>query len=88
MLGDQVLESPLQRAVRLANGQAPLAREATKHALTKGKKLTQAMVWKWLNQARGPVPTPEWVIPIERAVGCQVTRHELRPDIYPNEQAA
>lgn len=80
-------ETPLERAVGLARGQAPLAREATKHALN-GARLTQAMIWKWLNQARGPVPPAEWVIPIERALGGRITRHELRPDIYPVEEEA
>lgn len=30
----------------------------------------------------------EWVIPIERATGGRVTRHELRPDLYPASEAA
>lgn len=33
---------------------------------------------------------PEWVLPIERATreaGNEVSRHELRPDIYPLEEA-
>jgi DNA-binding transcriptional regulator YdaS (Cro superfamily) len=35
----------------------------------------------------GHVPA-ERVLPIERAVNCAVTRHELRPDLYPPDQAA
>lgn len=75
-------ESPLQCAVRLAGGQSALAREASKHA-TNGRKLTQRAIWKWLNRARGPVPTDIWVIPIEKAVQGRVTRHQLRADLYP-----
>lgn len=83
----------LERAVRLAGGQSALAREATKHH-PRGKRLTQAMIWKWLNQARGPVPSADWVIPIEKAVEAlsppeeRVSRFDLRADLYPREQAA
>jgi len=75
-------ESPLEKAVRLAGGQSALGRKATPHAVS-GKKLTQGMVWKWLNQAKELVPSPEWVIPIELATDGEVTRYELRPDLYP-----
>jgi DNA-binding transcriptional regulator YdaS (Cro superfamily) len=30
----------------------------------------------------------EWCIPIERATGGKVTRHQLRPDLYPNDEVA
>lgn len=33
-----------------------------------------------------PAP-PKWCIPLERATGGKVTRHQLRPDIYPLEAA-
>jgi DNA-binding transcriptional regulator YdaS (Cro superfamily) len=29
---------------------------------------------------------PKWVLPIERATGGQVSRHVMRPDIYPIEK--
>lgn len=86
-------ETPLLRAVRLAGGQSALAREATKHH-PRGKRLTQAMVWKWINQAKGPVPSPDWVIPIEKALESlvppedRVNRFDLRADLYPREQVA
>jgi DNA-binding transcriptional regulator YdaS (Cro superfamily) len=75
-------QDALHKAVQCAGGQSSLARKASQFA-TNGKKLTQAMVWKWLNQAKEPVPPGEWVIPIETAVAGQVTRHELRSDLYP-----
>lgn len=84
-LSIEIPETPLQQAVRLAGGQSKLARAATKQAAN-GKKLTQKMIWKWLNRARGPVPTDIWVIPIEKAVAGQVSRHRLRPDLYPEDQ--
>jgi len=30
----------------------------------------------------------EWCLPIERATEGKVTRHDLRPDLYPDEAAA
>lgn len=61
----------LQRAIDAAGGQSELARRI-------GKK--QGNIWDWLQAGRVPA---EACIPIERAVGGAVTRHELRPDIYP-----
>lgn len=34
------------------------------------------------------MPSGAWAIPIEKAVGGQVSRHELRADLYPREQRA
>jgi DNA-binding transcriptional regulator YdaS (Cro superfamily) len=65
----------LSRAIDAAGGQTALARAL-------GVK--QANVWWWLNRS-GRVPA-EQVIPIEVATG--VTRHELRPDLYPNDARA
>lgn len=42
--------------------------------------VTQGLVWQWLN-GRTRI-TAERCIAIERATGGQVTRYELRPDIY------
>lgn len=65
---------PLEKAVQAAGGQLALA-----------KKLgtSQSRVWNWLNRdSRIPA---EFVLPIERATG--VSRHELRPDLYPVEES-
>jgi DNA-binding transcriptional regulator YdaS (Cro superfamily) len=70
-----VRETPLQKAVRIAGGQSQLARGI-------GGKVRQGYVWKWLR--RGWVPA-EQVLAIERATEGQVTRYELRPDIYGSE---
>jgi DNA-binding transcriptional regulator YdaS (Cro superfamily) len=64
----------LLRAVRIAGGQAALARAC-------GGACKQQHVWNWINRDR-KVPA-EFVLAIERATGGQVTRHQLRPDIYP-----
>jgi DNA-binding transcriptional regulator YdaS (Cro superfamily) len=68
--------TPLQRAVTLAGSQTELARRIG---------VQQAHVWNWLNRSKGKVPG-EHVIPIEKATG--VSRHELRPDLYPIEEQA
>mgnify|MGYP000884337945 CR=1 FL=1 len=68
--------TPLQRAVDLAGSQTELARRIG---------VQQAHVWNWLNRSKGKVPG-EHVIPIEKATG--VSRHELRPDLYPIEEGA
>jgi len=60
----------LQRAVDIIGNRAILARHLG---------LTRQAVHQW-----GKIP-PRYVIPIERLAGGAVTRHELRPDIYPEE---
>ncbi|MEA1083237.1 YdaS family helix-turn-helix protein [Sphingomonas sp. CD22] len=62
----------VQRAVDAAGGQAGLARAVG---------VSQPSVWHWLRKSHR-VPA-EYVIPVEAATG--VSRHELRPDIYPVE---
>ena len=63
----------LKAAIEKAGGQTALAKAIGK---------TQGHISKWLE--RGHVP-PECVIPIEKATG--IPRHELRPDLYPQEAA-
>jgi DNA-binding transcriptional regulator YdaS (Cro superfamily) len=43
--------------------------------------VTQPRVWRWVNQAK-QLPA-EYVLTAERLYG--VSRHDLRPDIYPRE---
>jgi DNA-binding transcriptional regulator YdaS (Cro superfamily) len=46
--------------------------------------VTPGAVWQWLNdEAR---ISAEKVLPIERATDGAVTRHDLRPDLYPREK--
>lgn len=68
--------SPIQRAVELAGGQAELARRINKSA---------SFVNQLVNNKR-PVP-PLLCAHIERAVDGQVTREELRPDIFDSQAA-
>lgn len=69
----------LQKAVDLAGGQSELARRI-------GGKVRQGHVYYWLNTMKKI--SHEHVLAAERAVNGQVTRHDLRPDIYPVEEAA
>lgn len=67
----------LQRALdALDNNQSKLARICG---------VTQPTVWGWINKGRGLLPA-EYVLAVEEATG--VSRHELRPDIYPTTERA
>ena len=66
----------LRRACKLAGGQKPLADKIG---------TTQSQVWYWLERSKKGVPA-EFVLPIERATG--VSRHEMRPDLYPRSSAS
>ncbi|WP_082060807.1 transcriptional regulator [Pseudomonas abietaniphila] len=68
-------ERPVEKVVRLAGGQAELARRCN---------TSQPRIWQCLHRNQR-VPA-DLVIPFERAVGRQVTRHELRPDLYPEDE--
>lgn len=61
----------LRRAVKIAGGQTGLGRIV-------GKRQSAARYWL----TKGVLPA-EHVLPIEAATG--VSRHELRPDLYPRE---
>ena len=67
----------LEKAVELAGGQTALARAVD---------VKQGHIWWWLNRS-GKAPA-EKCIDIERATAGAVTRHELRPDVYPIEPEA
>lgn len=44
--------------------------------------VAQPTVWGWINKGRGILPA-ECVIKVEAGTG--VSRHDLRPDLYPRE---
>lgn len=64
----------LQLAVTHVGGQSALGRLC---------KVTQGAVWRWLQNGKG-LP-PQHVLCVEAATG--ISRHVLRPDIYPVEHA-
>lgn len=55
-------------------------------AAAKAIEKPQSSVSEALSQ-RKKVPA-EWCIPIERATGGKVKRHQLRPDLYPADDEA
>lgn len=63
-------EKPIARACRLAGGQTAMA-------LALG--VSVQAVNKWMKKGS---PPPERVLSIEKLVLGQVTRYQLRPDIY------
>ena len=72
-------KTALERAVEAAGGQTALAERI-------GNGVKQTNVWNWLNREKR-VPA-ERVLAVEQATDGQVSRHELRPDLYPSEDAA
>ena len=56
-------------------------RAGTRYALAKAIKVSPAAIYQWGDQAPA-----ERVLAIEAATG--VSRHELRPDIYPLDKAS
>jgi DNA-binding transcriptional regulator YdaS (Cro superfamily) len=65
-------DQALEQAVTIAGSQTRIARICG---------VTQASVWKWLRRKKR-LPA-EHVLRVEAATG--VSRHALRPDIYPKE---
>lgn len=55
-------------------------------ALAEGLGVSQTLVWKWLH-GKAKV-TPEHVIPLEKISNGEVSRSQLRPDLYPVEVSA
>ena len=66
--------SPLERAIKAAGSQKKLAEQLG---------VGQTAVSNWVTRKHRRIPA-ERVLPIEALTG--VSRHELRPDLYPREQ--
>jgi DNA-binding transcriptional regulator YdaS (Cro superfamily) len=66
-------DEALTRAIRAVGGRAKLASSLG---------ISREAVWQWRR-----VPA-ERVLQVEMATDGQVTRHELRPDIYPPDKGA
>lgn len=64
----------LQRAVDLVGTKAELARRI-------GGNVQRQHVFNWLSKDAGPVPA-EYCGAIEQATGGQVTRRDIRPDVF------
>lgn len=73
------MQTTIERAVEILGGQSRAA------ALL---GVSPQAVYLWVRQSHKGKPVPaERVLEIERATNRQVTRHELRPDLYPVEDA-
>lgn len=77
MLYCRVMDTSIERAVKAVGGQARLAAKV-------GVSINAVSLWVRGARRGKPIPA-ERVLQIERATGGAVTRHELRPDIYPVE---
>ena len=73
-------KTALLSAIALCGGQAALARLLS---AALGAKISQQRIW---NAAHRDQSLPaEWCLAIENATGGKVTRHALRPDLYPEQ---
>lgn len=66
------MKSHLEKAIEICEGQTGLALKIG---------VRQPNVWNWLNRAGGVVPA-EYCLKIELATSGQVTRYDLRPDVF------
>jgi len=62
----------LKKAVEIAGGQSALGRAIDRD---------QKAIWSWINTTQ-KVPAED-VLKIEKAISGKVSRHDLRPDVYP-----
>lgn len=70
--------TPIQRAVDIAGGQATLARRI--NASYDGYPVSQQLVWYWVKTG---MASPLYCRDIEKVTG--VTKEELRPDIFQDD---
>lgn len=70
----------LNRAIEVAEGQTALADALNRIAPDRKTPFRQSHVWTWLRRDK-KVP-PEVAILIDQALSGQVTKSELRPDIF------
>lgn len=76
------MNTTIMRATAIVGGQVALARLLSDIT---GRPIKQQHVWNWIH--RGDTIPAELAIPIERATDGEITRHEVRPDIYPLDAA-
>lgn len=83
-MGKPDFQRPITDAVAACGGSAAeLARRLTRLAIARGyRPITRAGVAQWQK-----CPS-ERVLDVERATESKVTRYDLRPDLYPRNEAA
>ena len=60
--------------------------EMSQADFAKKMAVTQGLVWQWLNGHTKV--TAERAVEIERCTAGEITRHDLRPDLFPRAAAA
>lgn len=75
------MKEALKKAVAVVGGQSELARRL---ASLSGRPIRQGHVWKWIRAGK---IAADMAIHAESATGGGVSRHELRPDLYPVERS-
>lgn len=65
--------------------QLALDKAVTQQRLAEVCGVSQPTVWGWINKGSGRIPA-EYVLLVEKEFG--LSRHDLRPDLYPREDAA
>lgn len=76
-MNDDTAAAALKRAIEIAGSQKKLARRFV-------PPIAQTSVAKWVRKGRVPA---ERALELERVLEAQVTRYELRPDLYPRAGA-
>ena len=79
IIDDLKAKQALERAITVAGGEFGMKRGFS--ALGREIGVGRQTIWAMLNTAGKA--SPQYVIDIERATG--ISRHDLRPDIYPVE---
>lgn len=76
--------TPLQKAIELVGGQVALAKAIRDWHQAQGRevRIAQGHVWNWLNTTKTPMPPAEHCRAIEEATDYQITRYDLRPDVF------
>lgn len=69
---------------QIAALRAAVGRVGSQSAMARLLGIAQPSVWRWLAREL-PLPA-EHVLKVERETG--ISRHDLRPDLYPREAAA
>lgn len=74
-------------SIRVMNLQTYLEKHGlSQEQFAKQIGVTQGAVWQWLNGETRI--TAERAVEIERATKSEVSRHDLRPDLFPKAHAA
>ena len=68
----------LDRVIEICETQAELARRVKERG---HPALKQQHIWNWIHRAGGVVPA-EYCLAVEDSVDGEVTRYDLRPDVY------